>query len=153
MVDRNFLKPLDRVSSSWFTNRISSRLPDPIGCGGGNIVEKCAKPTSPNFKDLTGQRFHRLLVLEYQGQGKRSESLWLCKCDCGTERVFAGFSVTSGDKKSCGCQQHRKNMRIEVQGKAQTINEWSSELGVPANTLYKRLRNHWPIERAFSKAK
>lgn len=28
---------------------------------------------------------------------------WLCRCDCGTERVVTAKSLTSGESHSCGC--------------------------------------------------
>lgn len=60
----------------------------------------------PAFIDLTGQRFHRLLVL------KRADSLssvgrvqWDCRCDCGNEVVIPGLHLKTGNTKSCGCQR------------------------------------------------
>lgn len=50
------------------------------------------------FIDRTGQRFGRLTVLEYVGNRK-----WLCKCDCGNEKVIFAGSLTSGVTRSCGC--------------------------------------------------
>ena len=40
--------------------------------------------TEKRLIDLTGQRFGKLVVLEYDGTSKRRESLWRCACDCGT---------------------------------------------------------------------
>lgn len=34
-------------------------------------------------KDLTGQRFGLLTVLEPAEIGKRGVKRWLCRCDCG----------------------------------------------------------------------
>jgi hypothetical protein len=31
------------------------------------------------------------------------ESCWLCRCDCGIERVVVGYRLTSGRSGSCGC--------------------------------------------------
>lgn len=28
---------------------------------------------------------------------------WLCKCDCGTEKIIRGDNLRSGHNKSCGC--------------------------------------------------
>lgn len=57
---------------------------------------------SYNFKDLTGQRFGRLLVisLNYIDNGK---AYWNCKCDCGNQLSVLRSSLTSGNTKSCGC--------------------------------------------------
>lgn len=55
------------------------------------------------FIDLTGQRFGRLLVMNLYGKTKKGESTWLCKCDCGSERVVVSSSLRRGFTKSCGC--------------------------------------------------
>lgn len=57
----------------------------------------------PRIKDLKGQRFGRWTVLDYAGTDKRKKSLWLCRCDCGTERVVSAACLRKGESKSCGC--------------------------------------------------
>ena len=48
-------------------------------------------------KDLTGQTFGRLKVLERAGSNKDGRALWLCKCDCGNETVaFATIKRSRG---------------------------------------------------------
>lgn len=54
--------------------------------------------------DLTSQRFGSLLVIERRGSDKRGEALWLCRCDCGTEKVIRGHDLKGGTK-SCGCSR------------------------------------------------
>ncbi len=54
-------------------------------------------------KDLTGQRFGRLLVLTYAGKGPSGRTHWLCRCDCGTEYHVISRSLLTGHTKSCGC--------------------------------------------------
>lgn len=52
--------------------------------------------------NIVGVRFGRLLVLKMGGvQNKRR--LWLCRCDCGTERLFVGGTLYAGHSRSCGC--------------------------------------------------
>lgn len=60
-------------------------------------------------KDLTGQRFGRLLVLKLvpepyiSPQGKPTRR-WLCRCDCGNEIVVLQNALTSKNgTRSCGC--------------------------------------------------
>lgn len=53
--------------------------------------------------DLTGKRFGRLVVICRAGKGKGWQSLWLCRCDCGSFVVVRHSSLTSGNTKSCGC--------------------------------------------------
>ncbi|MBQ3021944.1 MAG: hypothetical protein IJD91_01275 [Clostridia bacterium] len=58
---------------------------------------------SKSFKiDLTGQRFGRLIVLEFVPNEKRG-SYWLCRCDCGNEKVIRGNCLITKHTESCGC--------------------------------------------------
>lgn len=56
-----------------------------------------------NIKDITGQRFGRLTVIEYAYTDKQGNARWLCKCDCGNETISIGKGLRCGDTKSCGC--------------------------------------------------
>ena len=53
--------------------------------------------------NLSGQRFERWLVISEAGADKFRNILWLCRCNCGNERIVAGSSLRSGHTKSCGC--------------------------------------------------
>jgi hypothetical protein len=53
--------------------------------------------------DITGQRFGRLIALEYVGCSKSGTSLWRFRCDCGVECVCVGKNVRRGFTSSCGC--------------------------------------------------
>ena len=61
------------------------------------------------MKNLTGMRFGRWTVLEYAGEEKNKKgvnsfrAMWLCRCDCGVERIIASRSLRAGESKSCGC--------------------------------------------------
>lgn len=45
-----------------------------------------------------GTRFGRLGVISRVNTGR-----WLCKCDCGTEKIAIGNQIARGIVKSCGC--------------------------------------------------
>lgn len=55
-------------------------------------------------KDLTGQKFGRLTVIEYVGKSK-----WLCKCECGNTCKVVGADLKRGNTKSCGCYHKEKS--------------------------------------------
>ena len=59
------------------------------------------------FKDLTGQRFGRLIVVkQIENKVTKADTLqaqWLCKCDCGNETVTITNRLLSGKTQSCGC--------------------------------------------------
>lgn len=54
-------------------------------------------------RDLTGERFGRLTVIQRAGSYKDGQSTWLVKCDCGNEKIVARCSLTKGTTRSCGC--------------------------------------------------
>lgn len=56
-------------------------------------------------KDLSGQRFGRLLVIGFAGFVGRSKSSWNVSCDCGAVKIVRGTSLLSGGSKSCGCMK------------------------------------------------
>ena len=63
------------------------------------------------MKDMTGKQFGKLTVISLDHKDKRQECYWLCRCECGNEKVVSGNKLRSGNTKSCGCYQE------EVRGK------------------------------------
>lgn len=57
----------------------------------------------PGFKDRTGDRHGRLMVLSHAGKDHRNKHLWLCLCDCGNKKVVVSDNLSSGKSNSCGC--------------------------------------------------
>lgn len=57
----------------------------------------------PKPIDLTGQRFNKLTVIKRMKNNKDGRAMWLCKCDCGNERIILGKSLRNGHTQSCGC--------------------------------------------------
>lgn len=56
------------------------------------------------FKDLTGMKFGRLTVIKATCEGESGKHAeWLCKCDCGNEKIVRSSNLTVGRVKSCGC--------------------------------------------------
>ena len=57
------------------------------------------------IKDLTGQRFNRLLVIE-PARTPSGKFAWKCKCDCGNTIITPGAQMKNGNTKSCGCYKN-----------------------------------------------
>lgn len=55
------------------------------------------------FIDLAGQRFGKLTVIKRAENNKSGAAMWMCRCDCGNEKVTSGGALRSGFTKSCGC--------------------------------------------------
>ena len=56
-----------------------------------------------NFIDLSGKRFGMLTIIKRVENANAWKTQWLCKCDCGTEKVIRGNDITTGKTISCGC--------------------------------------------------
>lgn len=80
--------------------------------------DKMPKPR----KDLTGQKFNKLRVLEYDDEYTLKHGVtpygtklyWKCQCDCGNITYAKTVDLTKGHKKSCGClsiETSRQNMK------------------------------------------
>ena len=66
--------------------------------------------------DLTGNRYGRLLVLRRIGSDESKRPLYLCRCDCGVEKVVQGHSLKYGFTKSCGCLRREKFLALNKNG-------------------------------------
>lgn len=53
--------------------------------------------------NLMGQRFGKLTVVGDAGRAPDGCALWLCRCDCGGEKIATGKNLRRGDTVSCGC--------------------------------------------------
>ncbi len=54
------------------------------------------------LKDLTGLHFGRWTVIQQASVAHGGETRWLCRCDCGNERIVYCSSLHRGSR-SCGC--------------------------------------------------
>lgn len=55
------------------------------------------------IKDITGQKFNRLLVVNYSHKSDNGKPCWNVRCDCGNELKVIGALLKNGNTKSCGC--------------------------------------------------
>lgn len=64
------------------------------------------------MKDLTGQRFGKLVVLGLEGHHDKRRH-WKCVCDCGNEVVFSTNRLRK--QISCGCAKGRVGAKVKGQ--------------------------------------
>lgn len=67
--------------------------------------------------DIAGEKFGRLTVVRRSGKDRHGKVLWICKCDCGAEKVAVGTALRKGDTRSCGCL-HRETVAAIQKGRA-----------------------------------
>lgn len=74
-------------------------------------------------KNLVGQKFNQLLVLEDSGLRSADGCIkWKCKCDCGNTTNVVTTRLINGTTKSCGCLQRQRTSQSHKKYNTFTIN-------------------------------
>lgn len=69
-------------------------------------------------KDISGQRFGRLVAVEPIEERKNRRIVWRCVCDCGNECFIRCDHLENGKTKSCGCWfREQTSKRSKIHGK------------------------------------
>lgn len=94
-----------------------------------------------NLKDLTGQRFGYLTVIERYGNDQPTK--WKCQCDCGKETIVLGQSLLKQLTLSCGCYQkvqtsksNKKDLTNQIFGKL-LVKKENGKLNKSGNILWE----------------
>ena len=53
------------------------------------------------FQDLTGRTLGRWYVIGCHSNNRQGHALWLCRCECGTEKIVSGSNLRSGESTQC----------------------------------------------------
>ena len=85
---------------------------DPRALQRGTVLDcGCVTKVRPGQKDLSGQRFGRLVALEPTGErSAKGTTVWRCRCDCGKTTIVGQTPLLSGKTRSCGCLRARTVM-------------------------------------------
>jgi hypothetical protein len=70
-------------------------------------------------------KYGKITVIKRMEKAKNGHIQWLCKCDCGNEKLIVGSSLTSGRTRSCGCMSC-----IVVHNRKQNTYDLSGEYGI-----------------------
>jgi len=93
------------------------------------------------YKDIKGDRYGRLTVLEYLKSDSKGQALWKCLCDCGNKFVARTRDMRYGNTRSCGClaSDHGRKIGIQkrVQWKPIRISNDPSVFGIPLGRTSK----------------
>ena len=79
------------------------------------------------WPSLIGQKYGMLTVIGQAPSTNKGKRCWLCRCDCGTEKIILGENLTRGTTVSCGCK-HRNDLTGQKIGKL-TVLERSDQYG------------------------
>lgn len=86
----------------------------------------------PKLIDRVGKVYGRLTVVrrfECGPASKGQRTRWVCKCECGSDKVATGHELACGDTTSCGCFQRESTgdrHRRHGMTKTPTYNSWQA---------------------------
>lgn len=61
------------------------------------------------LRDITGEKFGKLTVIERAGSSEHGYSLWKCECECGNRIIAIGTRLVNAKLRSCGCLRKEKS--------------------------------------------
>lgn len=105
----------------------------------GSIEVKRVSGKEVKMHDLTGLYFGKLQVIKkaeniIRPSGKQ-KTAWVCKCECGNEKIIETDRLTRGITKSCGC------IKKEAIAKARKNKVKTKIYRPPYKKLYKNLKS------------
>jgi hypothetical protein len=99
------------------SNNLKNGTTNSCGCLAKELLTKRNYKKNYNkkkYRDLTGQRFGKLVVLEKIKTVNKYDVIWKCKCDCGNFINVESYNLQSYHRKSCGCLRGGKNIKDEI---------------------------------------
>lgn len=78
-------------------------------------------------RDITGQRFGRLVAIEPTDARHGGSIVWRCRCDCGNEIAAPSKNLVGGGTMSCGCL--KSECVREFNARRGKIEKWYGESG------------------------
>jgi hypothetical protein len=93
-------------------------------------------------KDITGQTFGRLIVVEPLYSKPNRGIFWRCRCVCGAETVARGNQLRRGAKISCGCAKarHGQSGNGKDRQRTPTYISWQTMMARRASIVCERWR-------------
>ena len=72
------------------------------------------------WPSLIGEKFGMLTVMGQAPSTAKGQRCWICRCDCGKEKIVLGSNLKRGTTVSCGCK-HKNDLTGQRIGKLTVI--------------------------------
>lgn len=75
--------------------------------------------------DLKNMRFGKLTAISLDHKGNGTRTYWVCKCDCGNERIVSNDHLRNGDVTDCGCtRKHTSHWNKHLMSDSRLYSIW-----------------------------
>ena len=116
------------------------------------MLDRCERATNREYRNYGGrgivvcERWHDFAAFRDDMGDTFRPDLELERAD--NEAAYSPSNCKWASRKE---QQNnrRNNHRVTLNGVTKTVEQWSAETGIKANTIIYRLRRGWPVERAL----
>lgn len=98
--------------------------------------------------DITGVKCGRWTVLSRAENTKQGQAQWLCRCECGTEKVLKSIIIRREISKSCGCLKLEVLVKRSTKhghatgGITPTYHTWASMVARCTNSNSREWKNY-----------
>lgn len=113
-------------------------------------VDRLMLDRSLDRSSIAGKRFGSFVAKRPVGVCKSRQILWLCRCDCGNDRVVQRGNLVALAQTHCGCRRRSGTRMLQAFGKTRSIAEWAHDGGMQDGTLRWRLRKGMLPEAAIT---
>lgn len=98
------------------------------------------------IKDITGQKFGKLIVIRQAGFNRQRKALWTCKCECGREFIRVGSKLRNGTSK--GCRGHTRKLR-PYEWTFNLIRHWQRNRKIDISLTYEDFLEFIKINKCY----
>jgi hypothetical protein len=106
------VRPVEEKSGSFIKWQCNCDCGNSVIVSGNDLRSGHTKSCGcASIKDLTGQRFGKLTVINHTNERSNRSVMWVCQCDCGNMASVSSKNLSTGTTQSCGClyEQTRHN--------------------------------------------
>ena len=78
---------------------------------------------------MIGSQFHKLTVLSEAGINRHQKRMFVCRCECGNQRIVIAAHLRNGNTQSCGCWQKERAKAVGKSNRRhgdKSSREWKS---------------------------
>lgn len=96
--------------------------------------------------DVSGVRFGSLVVVRRGKPGRGRQITWICRCDCGRDRVVLGGELRRGKVTSCGCMRSKNCKSREALRRKNAVGMTFGLLRCVAVSSFRKVRSELRYE-------
>lgn len=78
------------------------------GCRKEISIQRVEKERLTKAQAEVGKKYNQLLILLVAKKDDKSNTHFICRCDCGRKTIVVGYALKNGNTKTCGCEIGKK---------------------------------------------